>query len=71
MTMLWPSSNVCDTSESGRDDASRRARVMLVVELGVLELRELERQRLLEDLDVDALAELLAQQAAHHAEQSR
>ena len=29
VTMLWPSSNVCDTSDSGRDEASRRARVSL------------------------------------------
>jgi len=26
---LWPSSKVCETSDSGRDDASRRARVRL------------------------------------------
>ena len=38
-----------------------RAR-QLVVELGVLEVRQLERQRLLEDHHVDALAELRAQQ---------
>ncbi len=28
VTMFWPSSNVSETSDSGRDDASRRARVM-------------------------------------------
>jgi hypothetical protein len=41
-----------------------------VVELAVLELRELERQRLVEDHDVDALAELLAQQRAEDAERA-
>ena len=40
----------------------------LVVELAVLELRELERQRLLEDHHVDALAELRAQQRLRERE---
>ena len=54
--------------EGAHDQAQRAARGLaarareLVVELGVLEVLQLERERLLEDHDVDALAELRAQQ---------
>ena len=55
-------------AEGAHDERQRAARSLaprtrqLVVELGVLEVGELERQRLLEDHRVDALAELGAEQ---------
>src|SRR5271165_5230769 len=49
------------TKLKGRREASRRAR-QLVVEFGILELRQIQRQRLLQNHDVDALPELRAQQ---------
>ena len=50
------------TRLKGRLEASRARARQLVVELRVLELREVQGERLLEDHDVDALAELRAQQ---------
>jgi hypothetical protein len=65
---------VLDQREGPTDQAQRAARGLaagageLVIELGVLEVTEVEGQRLLEDHHVDAVTELRAQQRLDHAD---
>ena len=60
--VLRPGPNVRITSAQRAARSFAACADELVVELAVLEALQLERQRLLEDHDVDALAELRAQQ---------